>query len=482
MNIDLPATPQKAESLEYTPSVLVALASYGTAQDHYLERVIAEYRKLKMRTRVLVLSDKDKPVRDAEVVAGLPSRDPHSLPFAHRRVFAENAQEYDLFIYAEDDTLLTERHVDAFLSTQAKLEADEILGFVRSETSPEGQKYITSIHHHFRWRPETVVERHDDLFAQLTNLHSGCFMVTRRQLLQAIASGGFLVEPHAERYGMLEAAATDLFTQCGLRRMVCVSRIDDFIVPHLPNKYYANMGIPIEDLQFQAKVLCNRYRTRTWNGALFNVESSAPDFRWSKVLYEPDPELLGEIPSSIKSVLSVGCGSGVDEIRLSRLGVNVCAVPLDGVFGAKLRRDGIRTVEGPIDRAIADLNGERFDAVMLADVLHLVEDPSAWLRKLRLALLPGALLIASVANTCEPASWIRDCLSGRNRPLVPTFQTSGLQAVSVKRLRRWFREAAYDIQRIVPVMEGSRILLRKIGLKALEPALATRFIVKARTA
>ena len=351
-----------------------------------MNRVVAEYRKLKDADELVVLSDKKKPVRDAEVVAGLPSRDPHSLPFAHRKVFAENAEKYDLFIYAEDDTLLTERHIKAFLSTQAKLQADEILGFVRSETSPAGQKYITSIHHHFRWRPETLVERHGDLFAELSNLHSGCFIVTRRQLLQAIASGGFLVEPHAERYGMLEAAATDVYTQCGLRRLICVSRIRDFVVPHLPNKYYTNMGIPLEDLEFQAQVLCDRHRTGGWNGSLFNVESRAPGFRWSKDLYQPDPELLSEIPSSIKSVLSVGCGAGANEIRLSRLGVNVGAMPLDAVFGAQLRRDGIRTVEGPLDRAISDLNGERFKALMLADVLHLVEDPVNWLRKLREAL------------------------------------------------------------------------------------------------
>ena len=480
VNIDLPITHRRAETREGSPSVLVALASYGTAQDHYLERVITEYRSLKMPTRVVVLSDKDKPVRGAEVIAGLPLRDPHSLPFAHRKVFAENARRYDLFIYAEDDTLLTEQHIEAFLSTQAKLEEDEILGFVRSEASPAGRKYITSIHHHFRWRAETVVERHGDLFAELSNLHSGCFIVTRRQLSRAIASGRFLVAPHAERYGMLETATTDLYTQCDMRRLICVSQVRDFIVPHLPNKYYAKMGIPLGDFEFQAQSLCNHHRAGSWNGSLFDVESRAPGFRWSKDLYQPDPDLLSEVPSSIKSILSVGCGSGANEIRLSRLGMNVCAVPLDAVFGAQLRRDGIRTVEGPLDSAISDLSDERFDAVMLADVLHLVDDPVTWLRKLREALAPGGQLIASVGNTCDAICWVRDWLDGNRRPFIADFRSSGVHAVSAKRLRRWLRETGYDVESIVPVMEGSRIHLRKLGLKALEPAFATRFIVNAR--
>ena len=471
-----------AEFLELTPSVLVVIASYGTAQDHYLDRVVSEYRKLKTPTRLVVVSDKMKPLRDAEVVAGLPSRDPHSLPFAHRKVFADNIEKYDLFIYAEDDTLLTGGHIEAFLSIQPTLEDDEILGFIRSETGPNGRTYITSIHHHFRWRPESLVERQGKIFAELSNLHSGCFILTRGQLSRAIASGGFLVEPHSEKYGMLEAAATDVYAQCGLRRLICVSRIREFVVPHLPNKYHTAMGIPLEDVEFQAATLCDHHHTGDWDGSLFNVESDAPGFRWSKDLYKADCQLLAEVPATSASLLSVGSGSGANEIRLRERGVTVCAVPLDAVFGALLRREGFPTMAGPLDRAISDLGGKQFDIVLLADALHLVKDPVAWIKKLREVLAPGGRLIASVENTCDALCWGRDWLDGRRRPFIPDFRSSRVQAVSVGRLRRWFRLAGYTVEYVRPVMNGSRVPLRRLGLKFIEETFATRFIVSAKKA
>lgn len=465
------------------PSVLVAIASYGTAQDHYLERVLAEYRQLRMPVKVVVLSNVDKPVQGAEVVAGLPSRDPYSLPFAHKKFFGENADRYDLFIYSEDDVLITERHVEAFLNAQSRLGEDEIPGFIRSETSPQGKKYTTSIHHHFRWLPGSVVQRGGELFARLSNQHSGCFMVTRKQLRKAIASGGFLVSPHAEVYGMLETAASDLYTQCGLERLICVSRIHDFIVPHLPNKYYAQMGIPLEILEEQVRALRDVGRCNGWTGALFEPGSRVTGFQWSKDLYErPDEELLRALPPSAKSVLSVGCGWGENEAWLNRNGINVCAVPLDVVFAALVRQRGIRTVEGPLHTAIEKLGGERFDVVLLPDVLHLVENPVEWMERLRSFLGPEGWMLASVANTCDFAAWVGDWREGRRRPLSPSYRKSGVQAVSPGRLRRWCRSAGMEAVKIVPVVEGERRALRNWGLTALEPAFASRFILSARPA
>jgi 2-polyprenyl-3-methyl-5-hydroxy-6-metoxy-1,4-benzoquinol methylase len=460
------------------PTALIAIASYGTAQDHYLKRVLAEYRELPMPVQLVVLSNVMKPVQGVEVIAGLPSPNPYSLPFAHRRVFAERANDYDLFIYTEDDTLITGKHIQAFLSAQSKLAEDEIPGFIRSEADPRGRKYITSINHHFRWLPNSVVARGGGLFAQFSNQHSGCFMVTRQQLLKAIASGRFLVPPHAEVYGMLETAASDIYTQCGLRRLICLDRIHDFIIPHLPNKYYMHLGVPIEVLDAQVAAL-REMRGNNWAGELFEPQCRAPGFRWSKMLYErPDELLLTAIPESAKRVLVVGSGWGENEAWLDRCGFKVCAIPVDVVFGALVRRRGIRTVDGPLDHAVEALNGQRFDAVVLPDVLHLLPDPPAWLQKLRCLLEPDGRLIASVANTGEIVARVKDWRDGRR------FEVNGeqvtLQKVNTKRLRDWCRSTGFTGVKISPVVSGKRRALRRWGLKALEPLFASRFILTAK--
>ena len=436
-----------------------------------------------MPNRVVVLSDRNKPVRGAEVIVGLPSRNPYSLPFAHRKLFAENAEKYDLFVYTEDDTLLTEKHIESFLEIQAKLGDNEISGFVRSETSPEDRKFITSIHAHFRWLPDTVVSRGGEIFAQLSNQHSGCFIATRQQLSKAIASGGFLVEPRSGIYGMLETAATDIYTQCGLRRLLCLSRIREFIVPHLANKYYSNIGIPAEELEFQAKTLCDLYRQGHSGESLFNPQTRAPGFRWSKNLYDrPDEELLGRIPPSAKRILSIGSGWGDNEERLSRKGIDVCAVPVDAVFGDALRRRGIRTVEGPFHKVLESLRGQQYDVVLAADVLHLVADPVDWMRKLGNLLLPEGCLIASVSNTSSLLSFLTDWREGRRRPFFSEYEISGAQPVSAGRLRRWCRDSGLEWVQVLPLIESSRSIVRQVGFGPLKSALATRFILKARRA
>lgn len=469
------------EGRRQPPEVLVAIASYGTAQDHYLEMVLQEYRKIRLPCRIVVLSNQPKAVQGVELAVGLPSKNPYSLPFAHKKLFAENVEHYDLFIYTEDDVLITERNVEAFLDMQPKLEDGEILGFIRSETNPEGQMVITSIHSHFRWLPQTVVSRDGEVYARLSNDHSGCFIATRQQLRKAIASGGFLVEPHHERYGMLETAASDIYTQCGLKRLICLSRIQDFVVPHLANKYYAQMGIPFQELEAQVRTLADLYENKRWYGSLFNPQTRVPGFRWSKTLYErPDEELLQTVPPSTKNLLSVGSGWGENEMWLSKKGMDVCAVPVDAVFGDALRRRGICTVDGPIEKLAEQLDGQQFDAVLIADALHLVENPVVWLETLRNLLRMDGFLIARVSNTTEPVSWIKDRRAGHKRPLVPSYESTGAHTVTVKHLRRWFRAAAMELNEIIPLFEGSRRIIGRRAFGPLRYALADKFVVKAR--
>src|SRR5687768_10664566 len=80
------------------PSVLVTIASYGTSQDGFLQKVISEYRRFRNPPRIVVLTNVNKRVEHAEVIVGLPTRNPYSLPFAPRKIMASRASDHDLFI------------------------------------------------------------------------------------------------------------------------------------------------------------------------------------------------------------------------------------------------------------------------------------------------------------------------------------------------------------------------------------------------
>ena len=51
---------------------------------------------------------------DVQVIVGLPDNNPLALPFAHKKLFSERVDHYDLFIYSEDDILITKRNIEAF--------------------------------------------------------------------------------------------------------------------------------------------------------------------------------------------------------------------------------------------------------------------------------------------------------------------------------------------------------------------------------
>ena len=75
-------------------------------------------------------------------MVGLPTKDPWSLPFGYKTIFGERMSQYDLFIYSEDDTLITERNIDAFVKVTKILPEEYIAGFIRHEISETGRSII----------------------------------------------------------------------------------------------------------------------------------------------------------------------------------------------------------------------------------------------------------------------------------------------------------------------------------------------------
>jgi SAM-dependent methyltransferase len=277
---------------------------------------------------------------------------------------------------------------------------------------------------------------------------------------------------------MLETAASDIYTQCGLKRVICLTRIEDFIVPHLANKYYRQMGVPADDFLTQVQALANLDADRTRTAALYEPETRAPGFRWSKHLYrEADEELLSLVPATARHVLSVGATTGHDEVALQQRGLSVTAVPLDPLFGATLARRGIKVLPGDPLQTIASLARTGFDVVLVADGLHLVSQPMALMRLLADASAPGGALLASVSNT---SSWIwqlRDWRHGRWRWARPSFDRYGAHAISAARLRQWCSKSGFEPVAIVPSMKDVPTRYRSQGVRRL---LAGKLLLRAR--
>jgi 2-polyprenyl-3-methyl-5-hydroxy-6-metoxy-1,4-benzoquinol methylase len=431
--------------------LLVVMASFGTSQDRYLEPVVQNYRKMKYDVDVVIVSNVQKPVpAGVELVVGLPTKDPWSLPFAHKKVMAERAEKYDLFIYSEGDTMVFEKNIDAFLRVSEALPETEIPGFLLYENSPLGVRRYAGAHTRFHWDPASVCARGPYTFAYFTNEHAACYLITKKQLQHAIASGNFLVAPYRDKYDMACTASTDPYTRCGYRKLICISHLEDFVVHHTPDKYTpASFTVREQEFEKQIKALLALGRNGTNVRSLLPTETRLWDCAHSKEYYEAvREEVVREIPESVRTVLSLGAGTGRTEEWLINKGVQVTAVPLDPVIGACLEGTGVEIVNGNLRGVREKLAGRRFDCLYLSNILHLMENPETTLKRFVELLNPGGCVLVvtpNVANLKEKIYRVRGKPGFEN---VGNYERGGAHNVSRRILEEWFRGAGCRVERV----------------------------------
>jgi 2-polyprenyl-3-methyl-5-hydroxy-6-metoxy-1,4-benzoquinol methylase len=434
-----------------TQRVLACVAHHGTKNRPYLDRMLESFRAMSYPVTVVILSDRERTDLPDDVVVrvGTPTSDPWSLPFAHRQVFIDHLDSHDLFVYAEDDTLIEQRHLDTFVDLQAKLPDDIITGFQRFELHGDGRRSFCSIHSHYHWDVSSVVTHGGLTFARLTNDHGAAYALTRDQLVRAIGSGGFDVEPHSGRYDMLVSAATDVYTQCGMRKMFCLERIEDQLVHHMPNVYLGRLGVDERSFRAQLDVLASVAGQRVQPDRLLVPEVALDTDRWDRHSFpRRNTNLRTLLPVGSHRVLAVGVTSGDIESVLIQDGLEVVGIAADVVLGAVAEQRGVHVAHArlPDQDEVAALGS--FDTLLLLDVLGYVEDPDALLARLRPALLPGGEIIATVADTDRYR--LKNLLrkpTGRT-PIPTSWAVHGLRPTNGRWLRRCLERAGFDQPRI----------------------------------
>lgn len=380
--------------------LLVAIVSFGERNLEFLRQVLRTYEKFDVHVNVTVFSDRLKALGpNVDLRIGLPSSDPWSLPFAHKRFFAEQMQNYDLFAYSEDDVEFTQANLQAFVEVAPTLEEDEIAGFMLYEVGPDGVRSLPNVHGPFHWRPESVRGRGNNTVAEFSNEHSAFYLLTRQQLKTAVQSGGYLRGPCEGKYDMLCTASTDPYTSCGFRKVICISRFRDFLLHHLPNRWHAVHTVTLPAFEEQIATLMAIGRGEHPVRKFGEIESGVSRLRWSKHFYEEvQPALLEMVPVDTGTVLSIGCGSGETESALIQRGARVTAIPLDSVIAVQAQKLGVELIyssEGSVAESVGD---RRFDCVIIPNLLHLLRNPAALLEDVAGCVNQDGTLILSGPN------------------------------------------------------------------------------------
>lgn len=449
--------------------ILVAITSFGTAHDAFLRRLVEEYRSMPAKVDIAVFSNAEKAVPDGvELIVGMPTKDPWSLPFAHKSFLAQRADRYDLFIYSEDDILVKWKNLEAFLRVSPALPDNEIAGFLLYEESEGGSMSYAGAHSHFRWDQNSVVRRGDYTFAFFTNEHSASYILNQAQLKKAIQTGRFLTPPRKSKYDMACTASTDPYTQC-FKKLICISHLEEFLLHHLPNKYagtsLATDG-PLFDRQVEALMQSGLGSLAA--APLMNTVTRLPQEAFSKSYYEPaQPEVLAEVLKEGNTVLSLGCGAGEAERWLAKRGASVTAACLDAVIGAPARSEGVEILAGDWQSVEDALAGREFDCLYISMILHLVEHPSEVLKRFGRFIKAGGACVIHSHNLdnfkCKVGKIIGHSVYGG----VGNFSKTGVRKINASLIRGWLSSAGFTAEKTVFLKESNLRILNRFLPQAL---------------
>ncbi len=366
----------------------------------FLHAVIKEYQSMPHCVDIVVLSNIPKEFGPGiEVKIGLPSKHPWSLPFGHKKLFVERLEDYDLFIYSEDDMLITWKNIEFYLQLTKVLPQDQISGFLQYELDSAGKKWYPAFRGPYHWLPKSVSKVDRFTFAEFSNHHTACYLLTRDQLRRAINSEGYLVDPHQGRYDLLCSAATDPYTQCGFRKVICISDLTDVLIHHLPNKYVGTFGIDENDFGRQIELMLSPEYDGKAGEELFVTTKNIDNIIWDKVYFKgADSNLLSMVSQKAAKILSVGCGYPSTEESLVKSNHSVTAIPLDPIIGTLGVSRGIKVMAPNFEETFRALDGTVFDCIIFPDVLQHLRDPFNVLSKAVELLAPDGELLISIPN------------------------------------------------------------------------------------
>jgi 2-polyprenyl-3-methyl-5-hydroxy-6-metoxy-1,4-benzoquinol methylase len=428
-----------------TMRILVAMANYGVKNIPYAKRLIQEFRSMPFDIDIYILSEAPKDYDDdIKVLVGLPSKDPWTLPFAHKKLFSENVENYDLFIYTEDDTLIRKENIDAFIKATNTIEEGLIPGFVRYELYPDGKKNYPDVFGSYHWVPGSIKVFGEYKFARFTNEHSACYLLTQQQLRKALASGGFMVAPHSGRYDLICTAGNDPYIQCGMTRIVCFSHPQDFELHHLSNAYLDRVGINEASYQIQLEAMHEVSANTRSNKELMVTEKPIATPLWDKSYYEPArKDIIQLIPEKAKNILSIGCGWGETECCLHDRGIEVTVMPLDSVIAKLVENKNIKTLPPDFEAAFDEMAGKNFDAILLPDILQHVPDPVRLLTRLLKFLKKDGVLVGSVPNMSVSRRLFARLLGRSTRwdKIAGGFKKTQLHTTTMSGIKNWLVSA-----------------------------------------
>lgn len=160
------------------------------------------------------------------------------LVHEYKKDLIEQEDNYDIFLYIEDDILVKEENIDSFLEENEKIPSNYIIGFLRYEIKNDVEYFneLSKINT-FHGTKLSYLVINDKKYFKIPNVHQASFILEKRNLSHLIKDKKFTVY---FKY-TLEDAASNFFagiwpgSENGLKKIYPVDGFEKLMVYHQPN-------------------------------------------------------------------------------------------------------------------------------------------------------------------------------------------------------------------------------------------------------
>jgi hypothetical protein len=219
-------------------SILVVIVNYGVEQLNFLQQVVNEFKSFKKYNVTVVVHTNITldTIENVDHVNVIELENYQLLPMTCRQTINQESDNFDYFIFTENDHLWKEHHIDNFIKYSNILPENRIAGLIQYEYNETG-RYYPAYHAHYDWDYDSVEEYEGKKFAHFTNVHQASFILSKNQLNKIKATKDFNQFFSNDHYSLKCKTNTDIYQYCGMKKIICISDFDSNLIHHLPNAY-----------------------------------------------------------------------------------------------------------------------------------------------------------------------------------------------------------------------------------------------------
>ncbi len=140
------------------------------------------------------------------------------------------------------------------------------------------------------------------------------------------------------------------------------------------------------------------------------------------------------------------------------------AIPMDSVIAACAEARGVEIVYGDFQMARNALRNERFDCILLSNVLHLVEDPVTLLSSFASMLRPNGIVLLTVPNFAQITTRWRRLKGAEPYRHLGDFEKTGIHVTTRKVVEDWLIRSGLVATRFDFIIPKKGLVLNRLSL------------------